>query len=52
MGWTGPLTANGVNRLDLRAPFGGMRASGSGREQGLEGIRDFQDTRAVGVLEL
>ncbi len=43
---------HGANRLDLRAPFGGMRASGSGREQGLEGIRDFQDTRAVGVLEL
>jgi len=43
---------HGANRLDLRAPFGGMRASGYGREQGLAGIRDFQDTRAIGNLHV
>jgi len=43
---------HGATRLDLRAPFGGMRSSGFGREQGLEGIRDFQDTHSIGNLHL
>lgn len=43
------LNDHGAPRLDLRAPFGGMKQSGMGREQGLEGIRAFQDTRAVSV---
>ena len=43
---------HGANRLDLRAPFGGMRASGYGREQGVEGVRDFQDTRSIGTLHV
>ena len=38
---------HGATRLDLRAPFGGMRQSGFGREQGLHGIRGFQHTRSV-----
>jgi len=42
---------HGATRLDLRAPFGGMKASGIGREQGIEGIRAFQDTRAVAHLD-
>jgi acyl-CoA reductase-like NAD-dependent aldehyde dehydrogenase len=42
---------HGATRLDLRAPFGGMKQSGIGREQGIEGIRDFQDTRAIAHLD-
>ncbi|UTT69527.1 aldehyde dehydrogenase family protein [Arthrobacter sp. DNA4] len=42
---------HGATRLDLRAPFGGMKQSGMGREQGIEGVRAFQDTRAIAHLE-
>lgn len=41
------INDHGAPRLDLRAPFGGVKSSGYGREQGIEGLRDFQDTRAV-----
>jgi len=42
---------HGATRLDLRAPFGGMKQSGFGREQGIEGVRAFQDTRAIATLD-
>ena len=42
---------HGATRCDLRAPFGGMKQSGIGREQGIEGVRSFQDTRSIAVLD-
>jgi acyl-CoA reductase-like NAD-dependent aldehyde dehydrogenase len=42
---------HGATRLDLRAPFGGMKQSGIGREQGIDGVRAFQDTRAIAVID-
>ncbi len=45
------INDHGATRLDLRAPFGGMKSSGMGREQGIEGIRAFQDTRSIAQLD-
>jgi acyl-CoA reductase-like NAD-dependent aldehyde dehydrogenase len=45
------INDHGATRLDLRAPFGGMKESGFGREQGIEGIRAFQDTRAIATID-
>jgi acyl-CoA reductase-like NAD-dependent aldehyde dehydrogenase len=43
------VNSHGAAVLDERAPFGGFNASGMGREMGIEGIREFMDTHAVGL---
>ncbi len=38
---------HGAAYLDERAPFGGLRRSGLGREMGILGLREFMDTHCV-----
>ena len=38
---------HGAAYLDERAPFGGLRGSGLGREMGIAGLREFMDTHSV-----
>lgn len=45
------INDHGATRLDNRAPFGGFKQSGFGREMGIQGVRAFQDTHAVAVLD-
>jgi acyl-CoA reductase-like NAD-dependent aldehyde dehydrogenase len=42
---------HGAAFLDERAPFGGWRSSGLGREMGVEGLREFMDTHSVSFPE-
>lgn len=45
------INDHGATRLDNRAPFGGFKQSGFGREMGIQGVRAFQDTQSVAVLD-
>jgi acyl-CoA reductase-like NAD-dependent aldehyde dehydrogenase len=41
------VNAHGAPFVDRRAPFGGLRSSGMGREFGIEGVREFTDLRSL-----
>ena len=41
----GEVTINGA--FDIKAPFGGYKTSGNGREWGEYGFADFLETKAI-----
>ncbi|GAB4356234.1 MAG: NAD-dependent succinate-semialdehyde dehydrogenase [Gammaproteobacteria bacterium] len=45
----GIVGVNDVNPSLAAAPFGGMKNSGLGREGGIEGIREYLETKTVGI---
>ncbi len=45
----GIVGINDVNPSSAATPFGGMKSSGLGREGGIEGIREYLETKTVGI---
>lgn len=43
----GTVWVNTYRGMDWQTPFGGYKHSGLGRENGVEGLREFQETKAV-----
>ena len=45
----GIVGVNDINPTGAAAPFGGVKASGLGREGGQDGITEYLDTKLVGL---
>ena len=45
----GMVGVNDINPTSASAPFGGVKASGLGREGGYEGIDEYLDTKLIGI---
>ncbi|MET0251773.1 MAG: aldehyde dehydrogenase family protein [Novosphingobium sp.] len=48
---TGTMSVNGGMSIAGDIPFGGYKASGMGREWGLEGIEEFLETKLIAVVK-
>ena len=46
---TGTFGVNQPYSMDPAAPFGGVKASGFGRELGREGLDEYLETKAISV---
>jgi aldehyde dehydrogenase (NAD+) len=44
---TGTLDCNGASWWGIDTPFGGMKQSGLGRENGQTGLQEYLDTRVI-----
>ncbi|MCI0543649.1 MAG: aldehyde dehydrogenase family protein [Actinobacteria bacterium] len=48
---TGMLSVNSSSSVHIEAPFGGVKQSGTGREQGMEALRHYSEYKTVFIAE-